>query len=92
VSFSHGEGLYASRLEPEIEVHAAVKSALIGGLDPYAQDARSTDQKSGNDQDVDIGGKSTVVWNLVRYIDLSYPGCANYWQHRIRRIPYISSR
>ncbi|OQE20888.1 hypothetical protein PENFLA_c015G05828 [Penicillium flavigenum] len=31
VSFSHGEGLYASRLEPEIEVHPAVKSALIGG-------------------------------------------------------------
>lgn len=31
VSFSHGEGLYASRLEPEIEIHPAVKSALIGG-------------------------------------------------------------
>ena len=31
VSFSHGEGLYASRLEPEIEAHPAVKSALIGG-------------------------------------------------------------
>ncbi|CAI7665550.1 unnamed protein product [Penicillium pancosmium] len=31
VSFSHGEGLHASRLEPEIEAHPAVKSALIGG-------------------------------------------------------------
>lgn len=31
VSFSHGEGLFASRLEPEIEAHPTVKSALIGG-------------------------------------------------------------
>jgi acyl-coenzyme A synthetase/AMP-(fatty) acid ligase len=31
VSFSHGEGLHASRLEPDIEAHPAVKSALIGG-------------------------------------------------------------
>lgn len=31
VSFSHGESLYASRLEPEIEAHPAVQSALIGG-------------------------------------------------------------
>ncbi|KAJ5196981.1 hypothetical protein N7449_007460 [Penicillium cf. viridicatum] len=31
VSFSHGESLYASRLESEIEAHPAVQSALIGG-------------------------------------------------------------
>lgn len=31
VAFSHGDGLYASSLEPEIEAHPAVKSALIGG-------------------------------------------------------------
>lgn len=31
VAFSHAEGLHASSLEPEIERHPAVKSALIGG-------------------------------------------------------------
>lgn len=31
VCFAHGEGLHASTLEPEIERHAHVKSALIGG-------------------------------------------------------------
>lgn len=31
IAFSHGEGLHASSLEPEIEAHPAVKSALIGG-------------------------------------------------------------
>jgi acyl-coenzyme A synthetase/AMP-(fatty) acid ligase len=31
VTFTHGEGLHASRLEPEIEAHPAIKSALIGG-------------------------------------------------------------
>jgi hypothetical protein len=31
VSFTHGEGFHASRLEPEIEAHPAIKSALIGG-------------------------------------------------------------
>lgn len=31
VSFSHGDGLHASRLEPQIEAHSSVKSALIGG-------------------------------------------------------------
>lgn len=28
---SHGDGLYAASLEPEIEAHPAVRSALIGG-------------------------------------------------------------
>ncbi|RHZ57475.1 putative AMP-binding enzyme [Aspergillus thermomutatus] len=31
VSLSHGDGLYASSLEPEIEQHPKVKAALIGG-------------------------------------------------------------
>lgn len=31
VTFSHGEGLHASRLEPEIEAHPGVKTAIIGG-------------------------------------------------------------
>lgn len=31
LALSHGDGLYASALEPEIEAHPAVKSALIGG-------------------------------------------------------------
>jgi hypothetical protein len=31
VALSHADGLYASALEPEIEAHPAVKSALIGG-------------------------------------------------------------
>lgn len=31
VALSHGDGLYVAALEPEIEAHAAVKSALIGG-------------------------------------------------------------
>ncbi|KAL3458988.1 AMP-binding enzyme [Aspergillus heterothallicus] len=31
VVMSHGDGLHASSLEPEIEAHPAVKSALIGG-------------------------------------------------------------
>ena len=31
VALSHGDGLYVSVLEPEIEAHTAVKSALIGG-------------------------------------------------------------
>ncbi|KAF9893545.1 hypothetical protein FE257_010857 [Aspergillus nanangensis] len=31
VYLAHGDGLHASRLEPEIEAHPAVKSVLIGG-------------------------------------------------------------
>ena len=31
VCFSHGHGLYAAKLEPEIENHEKIRSALIGG-------------------------------------------------------------
>ena len=69
VCLSHGDGLHASKLEPEIEDHKSVKAALIGGhnrpspvllielLDDAQKDIESPD------------GGSCLIESLQPYID-----------------------
>ena len=90
VTFSHGDGLHASRLEPEIERAKEVKAALIGGhgfpspilLVELLDEARN-DLESEN-------GRHALVENLHPYIDNVNAQCHACVQLSSKRIIFSS--
>lgn len=91
VYFSHGDGLHASTLEPEVEQHPSVKTALIGGhgrpapvlLVELLAGVREEDAESES-------GRRALVEGLQPYIDRVNAHCHGCVQLSPERIIFAS--
>ena len=91
VYFSHGEGLHASKLEPEIENHPSVRAALIGGhgyLAPVLLIELLDEARKGMESVK--GARSDLLGSLQLYIDAANSHCHPKVQLSLERVIFAS--